>query len=184
MDHFMEEVVVKHKRTAEEILYILSWPVMIILAIFAMMNISGVINYAFSGVNMMELLPSLAIGLIAAGAAVATFLFHDRLRTEYEYTFTNGELDFAQVYNNSKRKSLGSLRVKGVEAFGKVASSSFQRYISMQDVKQTRWYLNRDAELYDFFYQKDGNKRAIVFEPSAELVRLVRLYLPHGVEQA
>ena len=69
------------------------------------------------------------------------------------------------------------------EAFGKVASSSFQRYVSMRDVQQLRWYLNRDAELYYFFFQKDGKKSLIVFEPSEDMVRLVRQYLPHGVEQ-
>lgn len=183
MDHFWEEVVVKHKRTAEEAAYFLTLPMMVILAIFAMMNISAVINFAMSGHSLVSLLPTLAIGLVSAGAAVLLFLFRDRLRTEYEYTFTNGELDFAQVFNNSKRKSLGSLKAKGVEAFGKVASSSFQRYVSMRDVQQLRWYLNRDAELYYFFFQKDGKKSLIVFEPSEDMVRLVRQYLPHGVEQ-
>ena len=131
----------------------------------------------------MSLLPSLLVGLVAAGLAVLLFFFRDRLRTEYEYTFTNGELDFAQVFNNNKRKNLGSRKVKGVDAFGKVASGSFQRYLSMPETKQIRWYLNREAELYYFFYQKEGKKSILVFEPSEEMVRLIRLYLPRGVEQ-
>ena len=175
MDHFLEEVAVKRNNTVNKIVYYFSWVVLIFSALIAAM-ILGTIVTNFNVV-------SLATMLIMGGIAAYTFLFHDRLLTEYEYTFTNGSLDFAEVYNNKKRKSLGSLKVKGVEAFGKVASSSFQRYVSMRDVQQLRWYLNRDAELYYFFFQKDGKKSLIVFEPSEDMVRLVRQYLPHGVEQ-
>jgi hypothetical protein len=126
---------------------------------------------------------SLIITLISAGIAVYLFLFHDRLLTEYEYTFTNGSLDFAEVYNNKKRKSLGSLNVKTVEAFGKVASGSFQRYLNMPGIKRMNWFLNRDAELYYFFFSKDSNKKMIIFEPSEELVQMIKQYIPRGVYQ-
>ena len=46
--------------------------------------------------------------------AVLLFLRRDRLKTEYEYTFTNGQLDFAQVYNNKKRKNLGTMNLRNV----------------------------------------------------------------------
>ena len=111
------------------------------------------------------------------------FLFRGRLRTEYEYNFTNGDLGFAAVYNNMKRKNLGNLNVKTVEAFGPVASGAFNRYISMQGVKQTRWFLNRDGNLHFFFFQKEGVKKVIIFEPSPEMVEDIKLYLPRGVYQ-
>ena len=126
---------------------------------------------------------SLIFTLVTAGVAVYTFLFHDRLLTEYEYTFTNGALDFAEVYNNKKRKSLGSLNVKTVDAFGKVSSGSFQRYLKMPNIKRMNWFLNRDAELYYFFFSKDNNKKMIIFEPSEEMAGLVMQYIPRGVYQ-
>ena len=112
------------------------------------------------------------------------FFYHDRLRTEYEYTFTNGDLDFAMVFNNQKRKSLGSLKVRNVEAFGPVNSQAFQRYISMKDVKTNRWFLNRGAELYYFYFQKESNKRMIIIEPNEEMISFIKQYLPHGAYQA
>ena len=42
--------------------------------------------------------------LVTAGVAVLLFLRRDRLRTEYEYTFTNGDLDFAQVSTTRSAK--------------------------------------------------------------------------------
>ncbi len=175
MDRFLEQAVSKHKRTLDEIMYYLSWVVMIVSAVLAFM-VLNVIFYQFS-VAMLVML------LVFAGIAVYLFFFHDRLRTEYEYTFTNGSMDFAMVFNNCKRKNLGSLNVAKVDAFGKVASGSFHRHVSAPGVKQLRWFLNRDAELYYFAYSKDGQKSILVFEPNEEMVDYIRHYLPYGVYQ-
>ena len=112
------------------------------------------------------------------------YLYKDRLRTEFEYTLTNGDLDFAQVFNNQKRKNLGTMRVKNVEAFGLVDSENFRKLINMPGLKRKNWFLNRDANLYYFYYQKESNRTIIVMEPSAEMVEMIRKYLPHGVYHA
>ena len=176
MDRFMEQIVVKKNRVVNEMMYVMSFILMIITGLLAMMSISMVF-YSFS-------IPALIELVILAGSCALLFLFRGRLRTEYEYTFTNGDLDFAMVFNNQKRKSLGSLKVKNVDAFGPVNSQAFQRYISMKDVKQTRWFLNRDAELYYFYFQKENNKRIIILEPNEELVDYIKQYLPYGAYQA
>ena len=177
MDHFHEEVAVKHNTVMNRIAYMISWVVLVISALFAMMNLSAIMGQ--NGFNAMALI----MALISGGIAVVIFLFHDRLLTEYEYTFTNGALDFAEVYNNKKRKSLGSLNVKTVDAFGKVNSGAFNRYLNMPGIKRMNWFLNRDAELYFFYFSKDSNKKMIILEPSEELVGLIKLYIPHGAYQ-
>ncbi len=172
MDHFLEEVVVKRKNQLNRILYYFSWVVMILAALIASMTLSS-LTAQFS-------VYSLVLVLLSAGIAVYTWFFHDKLLTEYEYTFTNGSLDFAEVYNNKKRKSLGSLNVKNVEAFGKVSSSSFQRYLNTPGVKRMNWFLNREAELYYFYFTKDSDKKMIILEPSEEMVDYIKQYLPRG----
>ena len=164
MDRFLEESVSKHHRAAEEVLYYASWVVMIVSAILAFMYLN-VMFYSFS-------ISMLVMTLVFTGIAVYIFFFHDRLRTEYDYTFTNGS-----------RKALGSLNVAKVDAFGKVASGSFHRHVSAPGVKQLRWFLNRDAELYYFAFSKDGKKSLIVFEPSKAMVENIRHYLPFGAYQ-
>ena len=175
MDHFLEEVVVKRNSTVNRIVYYISWVIMIISGLFAMLQLQVI----FREFNVY----SLVVTLASAGIAAYIFFFHDRLLTEFEYTFTNGALDFAEVYNNKKRKSLGSLNVKTVEAFGKVSSGSFQRYLKMPDVKRMNWFLNRDAELYYFFFSKDSQKKMIILEPSEEMVSMIQQYIPRGVYQ-
>ena len=175
MDHFLEEVVVKHRNTLNRIVYYLSWVIMIVSAVLAMWGLQSI----FMGFNLASLIFVLAFG----GIAAYIFFFHDKLLTEYEYTFTNGALDFAEVYNNKKRKSLGSLNVRNVDAFGKVNSNSFQRYISMPGIKRMNWFLNREAELYYFYYAKDQSKNIIILEPSEEMTDMIRKYLPRGAWQ-
>lgn len=172
MDHFLEEVVVKQKNTMNRILYYFSWVVMVFAALIASMTLSS-LTMQFNWFSVVVI-------LLSAGIAVYTWFFHDRLLTEYEYTFTNGALDFAEVYNNKKRKSLGSLNVRNVEAFGKVSSSSFQRYLNTPGIKRMNWFLNREAELYYFYFTKESDKKMIILEPSEEMVGYIRQYLPHG----
>ena len=175
MDHFHEEAVSRHQRGATEVLYILANISMVLFGILGLMELPLLMNQF----NII----TLVITVVCIGLAVLLFLFKDRLRTEYEYTFTNGDLDFAQVFNNQKRKSLGTMRVKNVEFFGPVNSGNFNRLINTPGVSRRNWFLNRGANLYYFYYQKDSGKNIIVFEPSEELVSLIRKYLPHGVYQ-
>jgi len=172
MDHFLEEVVVKRNNTINRILYYFSWVVMILAAVFASLNL-GTLSMNFNWMTVI-------VTLVSGGVAAYIWFFHDRLLTEYEYTFTNGSLDFAEVYNNKKRKSLGSLNVRNVEAFGKVTSASFSRYVNMPGIKRMNWFLNREAELYYFYFTKDTDKKMIILEPSEEMVEYIKQYLPMG----
>ena len=172
MDHFLEEVVTKRNNTVNRIIYYFSWVIMIIAAVFASLTL-GTLTMNFNWMSVITI-------VVSAGVAVYIWFFHDKLLTEYEYTFTNGSLDFAEVYNNKKRKSLGSLNVRNVEAFGKVDSESFRRYISMPGIKKMNWFLNREAELYYFYFTKESDRKIIIFEPSEEMVSYIRQYLPNG----
>ena len=175
MDRFLEEVVTKHKRGLDEVLYYLSWIVMIFCAVIGFAFLQS-LPYGFN-------VATVIITIIPLAIAVYLWIIHDRFRTEYEYTFTNGSLDFAMVFNNKKRKSLGSLNVAKVDAFGKVSSGSFRRHTSGNNIKHLRWFLNREAELYYFAFSKEGKKSVIVFEPSEEMVDMIKHYLPRGVYQ-
>ena len=175
MDRFLEEIVVKKNKTGNEILFYLSMVVMVLSGILALF----LLNVLFMNFSI----PALIETLVFAGVAVVLFLFRDRLRTEYEYTFTNGDLDFAMVFNNSKRKSLGSLKVRNVEAFGPVTGNAFNRYVTMPCIRNDNWFLNRGSNLYYFYFQKESNKRIIVLEPSEEMVSYIKQYLPHGAYQ-
>lgn len=183
MDNFREEVVVKHRRGVENAMYIMSFVFMIFFGVIAFVwfqMLTGAIGVSGFSTQMIF---DIVFFLFAVAACIMIYLRKDRIKMEYEYTFTNGQMDFAQVYNNKKRKALGTMNLRNLEACGLVSSGSFQRYITMQGIKRTNWFLNREAELLYFFFQKEGQKRIIIIEPSEEMIGLIKKYLPQGVWQ-
>lgn len=175
MDSFLEEVVTKRNRGFETFGYVVANIGMVIFGVLGLF----LLQLLFMNFSIYALIET----LLFIGLAVLLFLYRDRLRTEYEYTFTNGDLDFAMVFNNQKRKTLGTMRVKNVEAFGPVDSNAFRKFINMPGLKRRNWFLNRDSKLYYFYYQKESQKNIIVLEPSEEMVTEIRKFLPHGAYQ-
>ena len=160
----------------------LSWVLLVFSALYGFMWLQNAL-YAFAQSGVQSGLISLALALVLLGAAVMIFLFKDRLRTDYEYTFTNGILDFAAIFNNKKRKALGSMNLKNIKACGKVASGSFNRYINMQGLKRSNWFVNREADLFYIYFEKDNSKRIIIMEPNEEMEKLIRGAVPQGAYQ-
>jgi len=175
MDNFHEEIVVKKNRGLNNALYVVLWAFLIVFALTATIYLSAILR----GFDVY----TLVVLLVSLGMCALIWWKKDDLRMEYDYTFTNGEMDFARVLGQQKRKSLGSMRVRNVEALGYVKHSAFQRYVSMPGVEKLNWFLNRDADLFYFYFQKDGKKRMIVIEPSEELVKLIKQYAAHGAFQ-
>ena len=175
MDNFKEDIVSSRSTLLPNILYVISWIFVVIFGLYALLMLQ-VLFVAFS-------VSSLLITALSAAAAVLLFLLKDNLKVEYEYTFTNGSLDFAKVLRGAKRKELGSMNVANISACGHVAHDSFRRYLSMKDVEKKNWFLNRDGNLFYFYYVKENQKNMIVIEPSEEMVEMIRRYVPAGVYQ-
>ncbi|MBR6377140.1 MAG: hypothetical protein IKS05_05175 [Oscillospiraceae bacterium] len=178
-DQFREEAVSSRNQTFPSIMLGLSWVLLVFSALYGFMWLQNAL-YAFAQSGVQSGLISLALALVLLGAAVMIFLFKDRLRTDYEYTFTNGILDFAAIYNNKKRKALGSRNLKNIKACGKVASGSFTRYINLPGIKRSNWFVNRDADLFYIYYEKEQEKHIVIMEPSEEMVSLIRGAVPRG----
>lgn len=177
MDNFREESVAPRNSFLYDILYILCWVIIVVFGFVALMLLQ---------ITVMQLnfdIPGIILMLLTGGVAVLLFLRKDRLKTEYEYTFTNGELDLAMVFRNTSRKELGSMRIKNIEACGHVAHDSFGRYLSMPGIKKSNWFANRDGNLFYFYFSKDAQKRLIIIEPSEAMVSLIRMYCAQGAYQ-
>ena len=175
MDNFKEDIVTSRSTLLHNVLYALCWVMIVVSGIYAFLLLQ-VLMYAFS-------VSTLLVTLLSAGCAVLLFFVKDNFKVEFEYAFTNGSLDFAKVLHGAKRKELGSMNVANVSACGHVAHDSFRKFLAMKDVKRRNWFLNRDGNLFYFYYVKDNQKNMIVIEPSEEMVEMIRRYVPAGVYQ-
>lgn len=176
LDNFHEEIAVKRNRTFNSIAYVLCWIAMLACALFAMMNLSMLTSGVFELVYIIQL-------LISGALAILIYIKKDNLRIEYDYTFTNGDLDVGKVFGNSRRKLMTSLAMKNVESAGPVTDKSFQRFMNNKDVKKHNWFVNRDAHLYYFYFTKNEVRHAIILELSEEMITMLKPYLPFGVWQ-
>ena len=175
MDHFKEEVVVARNNLLGNILYVLCWVFIVVSGLYGMLMLQ-MLMFSFN-------VGTILLTVMSIGAAVLLFLVKDNFKVEFEYSFTNGSLDFAKVMRSVKRKELGSMNVANVAACGHVAHESFQKFLAMKDVNKRNWFLNRDGNLFYFYYVKESRKNMIIIEPSEEMVEMIRHYLPVGVYQ-
>jgi len=175
MDNFKEEVVINRRPLLSNILYMLSWVFIVVFGLYGVMMLQ-MLMFSFN-------LGTIVVTVLSIGLAVGLFLVKDNLKLEFEYTFTNGSLDFAKVLRSARRKELGSMNVANVSACGHVAHESFRKFLAMKDVQRRNWFLNRDGNLFYFYYVKDNKKNMIIIEPSEEMVEMIRHYLPFGVYQ-
>ena len=71
MDHFMEEVVVKHNRTFDDVLYVLAWIMLVIFGLLGLLMLQSLL-YQFS-------VPALIETVILVGGAVLVGMLMYRL---------------------------------------------------------------------------------------------------------
>ena len=53
----------------------------------------------------------------------------------------------------------------------------------MQGLKRSNWFVNREADLFYIYFEKDNSKRIIIMEPNEEMEKLIRGAVPQGAYQ-
>ena len=76
-DHFMEEVVVKHRNGFNRALYMLSWVVIFLSGLIAAIMLSSLSSSISAGSFYW---PSLAVFLLSGGMCAYTYFFHDKIK--------------------------------------------------------------------------------------------------------
>lgn len=178
MDKFHEEIIVKKSgRWINNLLYIFTWVSIILFGLMGLLGLFPILNGDFSVGNFVWL-------VIGGGVAFLLYRYKDNLNTEYEYTFTNGEMDFAKVLGNTRRKHLLTMRLKDVEAGGPAESDAFNRYSSMPGIKPQYMTLNGAEKQFFLYFIKDGKKHLLVLEPSETMTQLMHQANPRAILEA
>ena len=83
---------------------------MVVFGLWAFLMLQGIMMLINAGEGAGPIIYYVVMTLLTGGIAVLLFLRRDRIRTEYEYTFTNGQMDFAQVFNTPNEDSTPKMR--------------------------------------------------------------------------
>ncbi|MEX1378022.1 MAG: hypothetical protein AB1Z23_11205 [Eubacteriales bacterium] len=179
-DVFHEEIVIRKNQGFSNFLYPFVNVFMYIFLFFALVGIQGLMQ---SVVDQSNLLSSVVFFFGFGGLAVASYFYKDTLKTDYEYSYTNGVLDIAKVRNNKKRKEMLSCNVKtDVEFFAPIMTNDFNRYQSMSEVKKMNAWLNRDIKKQFAIIKKDNQKIMLIFEPSEKMMQTIKKHNPQKVK--
>jgi len=116
------------------------------------------------------------LALVVAAVFVALYCV-SFFNIEYEYIFTNGELDIDIIYSKSRRKRLFTGEIKSFEVMCHVSDSGHEHAFTRADVKKD--YSSGDVKenTYKFFVNQKGKRYAIAFEPNDELLQAFRPYM-------
>ena len=113
-----EETARRHNQTPGLIFTGFCWIAFFASALIAMIFLQGLFNLIGSGqFTIQGFLMSLLLTVLFGGIAFVCWMGKDKMRVEYDYTFTpmsggNADLDVARVMGNSRRKPMTSLPLK------------------------------------------------------------------------
>ncbi|WMJ22136.1 hypothetical protein RBG61_08995 [Paludicola sp. MB14-C6] len=107
--------------------------------------------------------------LLAVGSLVGAWYFISGLNLEFEYIYTNGEIDIDKISAKRKRKRVTTVRISSFELFEEY---NHDKYKSEHfDVKIYACTHMLDENVYSAVYRgKQGEKCLLVFSPNERLL--------------
>ena len=108
--------------------------------------------------------------LLTAGAIFGALYIHSFFVVEYEYIFTNGELDIDIIYNRSRRKRAFSAHVNTIEVMAHVENKNHIR--EFDSSQETRDYSSGAVteSTYAFLIPFGGKRLKVIIEPNEKML--------------
>jgi len=99
------------------------------------------------------------------------------MKVEYEYAFTDGELDIDIIYNRSRRKRVFSARVGDIEVMAHVSDK--MREAEFSGAAETHDYTSGDVgpDTYAFLINYKGKRTKIIMEPNDKMLKAMATVL-------
>lgn len=112
---------------------------------------------------------------LAAVAGYGTYHFVQNTYVEYEYTFTNGELDVDKIIAKKKRKEMVTANIRQLTAFGKYDDN-------MEETEDMTIIFATDNiashEYYADFTDEAVGSARLVFAPDERMLENITKFLP------
>ena len=115
---------------------------------------------------------------IGAAAVFGGAFLMSYLNVEYEYVYTNGELDIDIIYNRSRRKRLFSIVVKDFEIMAHIEDKTHARaFDGAQETINCHSGVN-GPNTYAFLATIKGKRSKVIFEPNEKMLKAIGTSLP------
>ena len=174
MDTFLEYLM-KKKTTGREMLIKFGIVVLAVILMFIVFTVLVSIPF----------LSSLSL-LGAVGVVYFAYIFLRNFDLEYEYIFTNGELDIDAIKGRKVRKRIASVSCKNIELMAPIDDGNFKREFENESIikKFDAVYDASKGGIYGVIYSDMGETRLIKFQPPQNLVEAMKKYNPRCIHIA
>lgn len=166
MDNFSEQLVTRKETKSDKVSRI---GTLITGSLFTLcLVLLGLLQLSQPVITLMFL-------LLAAAGGYMTYLLVQGRYVEYEYTFTNGELDIDKIIAQKKRKELLTVEVRNFSDFGKY-SFDMEETEDMTVVYATDNIISN--EYYADFEHKEYGRTRLIFVPDEKMLDNIKKFLP------
>lgn len=172
MDVFLEYLLEK-KSTPIDMLKKLG----VVLAAFVLMIV--VINIlSMFGAFVVSYMP-----LFLAGIVYAAYVVMRNFNIEYEYIFTNGDLDIDIIKSRKVRKRLTNLNTKQIEIMARKENDVYKRDFESEAIakKYDAVYDPSKGGIFCIIYNVDGVRTLLTFQPPEKLAEAMKKMNPRAV---
>ncbi len=168
MDTFIEYMV-KRKRTGTDLLKIFG-------TIIGAVVLCIILGFLVTITPQMLFLLWFAL---AVAVWYGVYIIVSRQNIEYEYTFTNGELDIDAIYSKRRRVHLLTVRAKEFTICAPAYDERFkEQYLNVSGIKHYYKTVSRmDSEaVYFADFLLNGDKVRLFFEPSGKMIEAIKRF--------
>ena len=145
-----------------------------------LMKVAQIVTALLAGISAVTLVMGFFWGIVLAVVfGLACYLITLFSVVEYEYLYVDKELQIDRILGKSRRKRMETLDLKQFEILAPLRSHELDRY------------RNKNYKVADYSSGKDGNEagkymlivgeKKIIFEPTEELVKTMRMFAPRNV---
>ena len=119
--------------------------------------------------------------IIGAAIVVVLGYLYPKLSIEYEYVFVDGQIDFDKISGKSSRKTMLRIDMEQMEIAAPSNSHALDNYKNMQLIVKDYSSHDKTSKTYTIISNVDNKKYKIIFEPSEEMINLMRQKSPRKV---
>ncbi|WP_294408638.1 DUF6106 family protein [uncultured Ruminococcus sp.] len=170
MDSFKEQIVKKHNTSRDTVTKICIMVASVALAFAIIFLVLAVPKWAVIGI------------FIACLCIYGGYYLIQNLNVEYEYIFTNGDLDIDKIIAQRSRKRLATINITNATAVGK-ADDNF----SVRDGRTLVFASACDPEADDYYIDVNNKKlgeTTLVFTPDEDMLDLIKHHLPRNLRNS
>ena len=111
--------------------------------------------------------------IVAVAAVFGAMYLTSFLKVEYEYIFTNGELDIDAIYNRSRRKRMFSANVKEFEIMAHVEDPNHSG--AFQGTQETLDFSSGSTgpDSYAFITNKNSKRVKVIIQPNEKMLKAI-----------